>query len=115
MTKTAAATRTAMVARRGATTWRWRAAAMPATTVVMVAAAETAALLATDAGEEGRVCHLGAVCVNTLYASDVDLLLGKPRFSELERCAVQLHRLAGRHGRRPNCSGLHVARPKGPP
>ena len=72
-------------------------------------------LLATDAGEEGRVCHLGAVCVNTLYASDVDLLLGKPRSSELERCAVQLHRLAGRHGRRPNCSGLHVARPKGPP
>eukprot|EP00964_Phaeocystis_antarctica_P110446 scaffold74807_cov29-Phaeocystis_antarctica.AAC.1 len=44
-------------------------------------------LLATDAGEEGRVCHLGAVCVNTLYASDVDLLLGKPRSSELERCA----------------------------
>ena len=35
-------------------------------------------LLITDAGEEGRVCHLGAVCVNTLYASDVDLLLGKP-------------------------------------
>ena len=35
-------------------------------------------LLITDAGEEGRVCHLGGVCVNTLYASDVDLLLGKP-------------------------------------
>eukprot|EP00964_Phaeocystis_antarctica_P112501 scaffold76638_cov54-Phaeocystis_antarctica.AAC.6 len=27
-------------------------------------------ILATDAGEEGRVCHLGGVCVNTLYASD---------------------------------------------
>ena len=26
----------------------------------------------------GRRCHLGAVYVNTLYASDVDLLLGKP-------------------------------------
>ena len=28
------------------------------------------------------MCHLGAVCVNTLYASDVDLLLGKPRSSD---------------------------------
>ena len=87
-----------MVARRGATTWRWRAAAMPATTVVMVAAAETAALLATDAGEEGRVCHLGAVCVNTLYASDVDLLLGKPAppssSAELCNCTALLAAMA---------------------
>ena len=37
------------------------------------------------------------------------------RSSVLERCAVQLHRLAGRHGRRPNCNGLHVARPTGRP
>ena len=37
------------------------------------------------------------------------------RSSVLERCAVQLHRLVGRHGRRPNCNGLHVARPTGRP
>jgi hypothetical protein len=41
-------------------------------------AAQSAKPLATDAGVEGRACHLGAVCVNTLYASSVDLLFGKP-------------------------------------
>ncbi len=35
--------------------------------------------LATDAGEEGRVCHLGVVCANTLSVIDVGLPLEKPR------------------------------------
>ena len=55
-------------------------------------------LLITDAGEEGRVCHLGAVCVNTLYASDVDLLLGKPAppssSAELCNCTALLAAMA---------------------
>ena len=61
-------------------------------------------LLATDAGEEGCVCDLGAVSVDTLSVSDVVLPLGEPRTRDLERRAVELHHhRAGRHGR--NCNG----------
>ena len=52
------------------------------------------------------MCHLGAVCANTLFVSDVGLLLGKPRSCDLERRAVELRQHhAGRHGR--ICNGHH--------
>ena len=60
-------------------------------------------LLASRGGVGGggglRVCHLGAVRVNTLHVCDVSLPLGKPRSCDLERCAVEpLSHRAGRHG-----------------
>ena len=72
-------------------------------------------LLITDAGEEGRVCHLGAGVRQHALRQRRRPPAWQTRSSELERCAAQLHRLAGRHGRRPNCNGLHVARPTGRP
>ena len=82
-------------------------------------AAQSAETLNHGRGGGGTRVPPGRRCASTRStpATSTSCLANPLLRARALRCAtcVQLHRLAGRHGRRPNCNGLHVARPTGRP